>query len=620
MKQALLLQTGHEERHWKSVHQAMKDCGESLEELEGIFNNLGSTTTWFAKLLKPKKMIKANMKEQDIALLKQQIAAYRRTMALSLQLITVYFPLISRYSFMTSRKVLKSRSSVLNNEEHSISLMAKLESLEIDIHDIKSSLQQTPVPQFSSTTNPVQTTKETEHLEAVISTASQVVSTAVQIVYQRSEASKLGDAAVPVSTDEKRDEVAKWLATSSNTILEEEPPWSPSTATHSVAPSDIFDPRIRRKTMDTELTIPSSSGGMKEYYGFGLYHVPEPEDGVEDGGDITGSVVGSCPSHPPSPPPMNSLLVVDKSRPSTIETVQESPAGSVSTDEIKLSPKLRVKTSQHDNSAGDILLQEWLDTGLMKYSQGEYEESEQYLQRALQRCRSIYGLSSDRQSPILHTLSSALAHQGKCRAVETILDTTSSTADWKYSVVDILLTVSLEEGKSSQANQLISKYSQELLGRDDILIRLLCLCTKNMIWSVAYQIVERYRFRTRKSALETCITLTRQQQNWSYCAIFLKEQVKGSLEAGNEAEAACLFHALAEVYVELKENNTAKEFAQKAVSGRIKRGVESKEAQESIYLLARLVYEGEGQQLNRVEYYSAVKLLKHSTRGLLSHS
>jgi len=89
MKQALLLQTGHEESHWKSVHQAMKDCGESLEELEGIFKNLRSTTTGFARLLKPKKLIKFNMKEQDVALLKQQIAAYRRTMALSFQLITV---------------------------------------------------------------------------------------------------------------------------------------------------------------------------------------------------------------------------------------------------------------------------------------------------------------------------------------------------------------------------------------------------------------------------------------------------------------------------------------------------------------------------------------------------
>lgn len=89
-KQALLLQTGHEERHWKSVHQAMKDCGDSLEELEGICKNLESTTTrfgWFA--LKPKKLIKVNMKDQDIALLKQKIAAYRRTMALSFQLITV---------------------------------------------------------------------------------------------------------------------------------------------------------------------------------------------------------------------------------------------------------------------------------------------------------------------------------------------------------------------------------------------------------------------------------------------------------------------------------------------------------------------------------------------------
>jgi hypothetical protein len=89
-KQALLLQTGHEERHWKSVDQAMKDCGESLEQLEGIFSKLGATTTRFGRFaLKPKKMIKVNMKEREAEFFKRQIAAYRRTMALSFQLITL---------------------------------------------------------------------------------------------------------------------------------------------------------------------------------------------------------------------------------------------------------------------------------------------------------------------------------------------------------------------------------------------------------------------------------------------------------------------------------------------------------------------------------------------------
>lgn len=505
---------------------------------------------------------------------------------------------------------------MLNSEEHNISLMAKLDALKLDIHDIKSSIHQTPVPQIGGSINPVQTTKETEHLEAVISAASQVVSSAAEIVYQRSEASKLDDAAVPDLTDEKRLKIAQWLATSSNTISEEETPLSPSTATYSVAPSDIFDSRMRRETFDTEITMPSPGGRMKEY-DLGLYQVAEPEEISEAGGEVTGDVVESFPWQSPSPPPVNALVV--KSHPRAIETVSESPTGSVPTDTIKLSTKPGVESSHRDDSAEDMLLQEWRDIGFTKYSQGEYEESEQYLEKALQQCRSIHGPSSDRQSPILHILGSALAHQGKRRAVENILDTIALTDEWRYAVVEIMLTVSLEEGKSSQANQLLSKYSQELLGRDNILIRLLCLCTKNMIWSVAHQIVERYRFRTRKSALETCITLTRQQRNWSYCVIFLKEQVKGTVEAGNEAEASSLFHALAEVYVELKENNTAKEFAQKAVNGRIKSGVESKEAQDSIYLLARLVYEGEGQQVNRVEYDSAVKLLKYSTRGLSSH-
>jgi hypothetical protein len=75
-----------------------------------------------------------------------------------------------------------------------------------------------------------------------------------------------------------------------------------------------------------------------------------------------------------------------------------------------------------------------------------------------------------------------------------------------------------------------------------------------------------------------------------------------------------VYHALAEVQVEMKDYSKARESAQKAVKGRIKLGTETKKAQESIYLLAKLAFEIFG-PANRVEYDSAIKLLKPSTRG-----
>lgn len=517
---------------------------------------------------------------------------------------------------MTSENVLNSRSSVLNNEENSLNLMAMLDALKLDIHEIKSSLSKPPaqlplaVP-GSTSSGPAQGAKETDNLEAVISAASQVVTKAAEIVYHRSEASKLDDPDVPGLTDDKRLKIAQWLATSSNRMSEEELPLSPSTATYSVAPSDIFDSRVRQGTLDTELSTPSPGAGVKNYYP-GWYQVAEPEEVLETGGVATGNLVGSVgfPWHSPSPPPVDGRVL--EPSPHAIEAIPEPHTGIAPIDTVELSTKPAVETFELDTSAEDLLLTEWRESGLTKFSLGEYEESELYLEKALQQCRSIYGTSSDRQSPILHILGSALAHQGKCHAVENLLDTMASADGWRYSVIEIILTVSLEEGKSSQATRLLSKYSQELVGRDEILTRLLWLCTKNMMWSVAHQIIERYRFCTRETDLETCVTLTREQRNWSHCATFLREQVKGKLEG---AKTASQFHALAEVYVELKDVSTAREFCQKAVNGRLELGTKSQEAQESIYLLARLAYEGDGRHVNRVEYDSAVKLLRHRTKG-----
>jgi hypothetical protein len=85
---ALKSQTGHEAQHWENVRRSMDDCKVTLAELERILVKVNKTDGGF--LRRPKKVMKLAMKEQNIALFKQQIAAYRQTMQLSLQLITVY--------------------------------------------------------------------------------------------------------------------------------------------------------------------------------------------------------------------------------------------------------------------------------------------------------------------------------------------------------------------------------------------------------------------------------------------------------------------------------------------------------------------------------------------------
>jgi Fungal N-terminal domain of STAND proteins len=90
-KAAVSTQTGHEAQHWENVERSMRDCKDTLERLQQVLENVNKGDSGF--LWRPKKAIKLNMKAERIALLKQEIAAYRHTMQLSLQLITVYVSL-----------------------------------------------------------------------------------------------------------------------------------------------------------------------------------------------------------------------------------------------------------------------------------------------------------------------------------------------------------------------------------------------------------------------------------------------------------------------------------------------------------------------------------------------
>ena len=484
------------------------------------------------------------------------------------------------------------RSSVLSNEELSLSLMSKLDALKLDIHEIKTSQQRLIPPSQESR----QGNTETQNLAAVVTAASQVVSSAAEIVHQRSEGSKV-DVPGHMSelTDDKRKRLAQWLVDAAIPEEQESPPFSPSTATASSAVSDIFD-RQRQSTLNTDITTPTLYNPKTQY--FPIDQVAEPDELDEEEGE---TATGLSPIS--SSPRLENRLRIDTG-------VDTKDISTVCV--IPIEPDTSIEGDDSDGEDKDMLMKEWQEIGLMKYDEGEYAECEQYLEKASQRCRALYPTDLPRQEIILETLSAAIAHQGKCRQVEEILDNTPSTTTWKYRITEIMITVSLEEGKSNQANSLFDRYGNELLGRSSILEHLISLCIKNGMWSVAVKIAGRYRFPSRDTALETCITLTRQRSNWEYAALFLQELLAGKLESGGETSD--VYHALAEVQVEMKDYSKARESAQKAVKGRIKLGTETKKAQEAIYLLAKLAFEIFG-PANRVEYDSAIKLLKLSTRG-----
>jgi Fungal N-terminal domain of STAND proteins len=78
----------HHPEHWGIVKRSMDDCKGTLKNLEGILKGFNKADRGFLHL--STKQIKWEMKSEEITLHRQRIAAYRDTMQLSLQLITMY--------------------------------------------------------------------------------------------------------------------------------------------------------------------------------------------------------------------------------------------------------------------------------------------------------------------------------------------------------------------------------------------------------------------------------------------------------------------------------------------------------------------------------------------------
>jgi len=87
---ALETLTGHEAQHWENVKRSMEDCEVTLTDLDKILENVTNVGDGFFR--RAKTQVKLDMKSTKMTLLKQQVTAYRQTMQLSLQMLTVYFP------------------------------------------------------------------------------------------------------------------------------------------------------------------------------------------------------------------------------------------------------------------------------------------------------------------------------------------------------------------------------------------------------------------------------------------------------------------------------------------------------------------------------------------------
>src|SRR5947207_604431 len=82
--------TGHEAGHWKNVRQAMNNCQITLNSLAEVWEKISKVDSRLPGVARPKRVAYMMMSEEQITIYKGQISAFRQTISLSLQLLTVY--------------------------------------------------------------------------------------------------------------------------------------------------------------------------------------------------------------------------------------------------------------------------------------------------------------------------------------------------------------------------------------------------------------------------------------------------------------------------------------------------------------------------------------------------
>jgi len=81
-------QARHERQHWQNVRQSLVHCSRILTRFEEMLENVESCEGHF--LINVRRQIRMDMRSREMVLFKEQITSCRRTLHLSLQLITVY--------------------------------------------------------------------------------------------------------------------------------------------------------------------------------------------------------------------------------------------------------------------------------------------------------------------------------------------------------------------------------------------------------------------------------------------------------------------------------------------------------------------------------------------------
>lgn len=203
-KVAFETQNDHEIQHGKNVKRSMDDCKETLKRLEEIWKGVSGSSPHFVG--PPRNAIKVESEMSEIALLKEQIVAYRRTMHLSLQVFTVYvFPIHNPGA--------NGSAYILHTQEIPDTIHSRLEGMSADIRQLLQLFSNRPHRPHR------ESSRILINLEECVRSAKICVDAASTIVNSRSTVKGSRDSVFPQDIDDIRKTLLdKWIAESHSAI------------------------------------------------------------------------------------------------------------------------------------------------------------------------------------------------------------------------------------------------------------------------------------------------------------------------------------------------------------------------------------------------------------------
>lgn len=144
LRHATLHATGHIGNHWRNIGRSLQDGQDTLKQLEGLIQNINKSVTM---LDGPRKQLRLQNAEEQVANYRHQIQSYRDALQLSLQTMILYVDTFSSEHFFMPPCSIRSfvadeghRWNQFTIQESTEKILPNLAELHQDIRRISSSL------------------------------------------------------------------------------------------------------------------------------------------------------------------------------------------------------------------------------------------------------------------------------------------------------------------------------------------------------------------------------------------------------------------------------------------------------------------------------------------------